>query len=210
MTLVFTASTPKTAWLLVDRRLSWPGRAPNDTAQKLISVETKDGQVLIGYCGLGETAQGTQPSDWMARTLRGVTLPLEQSLEVLREAAERRLLPFINQIGGYHAMIAVGFRNGEPRTYGIEVIGGRTPKATLRWHTWKVFQSFGQRGAFFAAGGSGIVAVAKESLRSKNLLHILRAHDCGRINPPTVARYLGPAIDADLAELPTSRDDRIA
>lgn len=191
MTFVFTVSTSRTAWLLVDRRLSWRGRPPDDTGKKLIGVDAVDGKVLIGYCGLGKTSLGTEPSEWMARTLRGVNLPLEQMLEALCAAAERRLPRFVNEIGGYHVMIAAGFRNGEPRTYVIEVAGGRTPKVTLVWRTWKVYQEFGQRGPFFASGGSGAVALKKQrSIRSTSAIHVLRAYERGTIKPLTVARYL--------------------
>jgi hypothetical protein len=190
VTLVYGVSTPRTAWLLVDRRLSRPGRKPDDTGLKLLSVDTTDGKLLIGYCGLGKTPLGLQPSEWMARTLRGVNLPLEQSLEILRAAAERRLPKYLNQIGGYHAIIAVGFRNGEPRTYGIDVTAGNPPRIRLFRRTWKIYEQFGQHGPMIAAGGTGALALGKEQIRSRILMHIIKRHERGLISPIAVARYL--------------------
>jgi hypothetical protein len=48
-------------------------------------LETTDDVAILGYAGLGATALGTKPADWMSAVLRGRNLPLEKSLEVLAE-----------------------------------------------------------------------------------------------------------------------------
>ena len=80
MTLVVAVTGSKSIWLLTDRRLSFPSRAAKDDARKMLLLETTDGTALLGYAGLGATALGTEPGDWMARVLRGRNHPLEQSL----------------------------------------------------------------------------------------------------------------------------------
>ena len=70
MTLVLTVNGPETIWLLADRRLSYEGRSPKDDARKVMFLETTDGVAILGYAGLGATARGTEPADWMSAVLR--------------------------------------------------------------------------------------------------------------------------------------------
>lgn len=51
-----------------------------DDARKVMIPETTDAVAILGYAGLGATALGTEPADWMSNVLRGQNLPLEQSL----------------------------------------------------------------------------------------------------------------------------------
>ena len=89
MTLVLTIQGREAIWLLADRRLSIKGHRPRDGARKIMMLDTADGVAILGYAGLGMTAAGTEPSDWMVRVLRGRTLSLEQSLSVLAQRFRR-------------------------------------------------------------------------------------------------------------------------
>ncbi len=40
-------------------------------------LDTTDGTAVLAYAGLGATAAGTEPSDWMSATLNGLNLPME-------------------------------------------------------------------------------------------------------------------------------------
>jgi hypothetical protein len=86
VTLVLTVNGPETLWMVADRRLSYDGRPPSDFARKVMVLETTDGLAILGYAGLGATAQGNQPADWMSAVLRGINAPLEQSLGIIADA----------------------------------------------------------------------------------------------------------------------------
>lgn len=89
VTLVLTVNSRESIWLLADRRLSFKARMPRDDARKVMFLETTDGVAILGYAGLGATALGTEPADWMSAVLRGRNLPLEQCLGALAEAMKR-------------------------------------------------------------------------------------------------------------------------
>ncbi len=78
MTLIVTVNGPETVWLLADRRFSGPRGVHRDDATKILTLEATDGVALIGYAGLGATAQGTEPANWMSAVLRGRNLTIEQ------------------------------------------------------------------------------------------------------------------------------------
>ena len=86
MTFIATVNGPKTIWIVADRRLSYKGKPPKDDARKVMFLESPDGVALVGYAGLGSTAMGTEPADWMSAVLRGRNFPLEKSLHVLARA----------------------------------------------------------------------------------------------------------------------------
>src|ERR1700759_5219408 len=91
MTLIVGIAAKKSIWLVADRRLSRSGIPDRDDAMKILALETIDARALIGYAGLGATAQKTQPSDWMARALRGQNVKLEAALQILANAIDSRL-----------------------------------------------------------------------------------------------------------------------
>jgi hypothetical protein len=94
MTLVVAVTTPESIWLLADRRLTKNGKVEKDDARKLMLLQTSDAHAILGYMGVGATALGTEPVDWMSNVLRGRrNLTLEQSLGVLADAAKRELPP---------------------------------------------------------------------------------------------------------------------
>jgi hypothetical protein len=66
VTLIFTANRPEMIWLLADRRITSRNRPPRDHGCDVMFLETADGVAIIGYAGLGATACGSQPADWMS------------------------------------------------------------------------------------------------------------------------------------------------
>jgi hypothetical protein len=80
-------------------------------------LETTDGTALLGYAGLGATALGTEPSDWVKSVLRGRNLPLEQSLGVLTEAMKKQFPRHLVKLPGYggpvHNVIVTAFLGDE-------------------------------------------------------------------------------------------------
>lgn len=125
MTLVLTINGPDTIWMLTDRRISFAGRPPKDDGRKMMTLETKDGVAVLGYAGLGTTAGGTEPADWMSAVLRGRNLPLEQCLGELSSALQRQfpkhLAALPVQFGAAHSILVPAFLNDEPRLYSIDL-----------------------------------------------------------------------------------------
>src|SRR6476646_4016573 len=124
MTLVLAVNTPETIWLLADRRLSAPGRPPRDDARKVMELGATDGLALLGYAGLGATALGTEPGDWMVNVLRGRNLPLEQSLAVLADAIKAKFPSHLMKVRGappVHNVVATTFIGDEVRLYTIDL-----------------------------------------------------------------------------------------
>lgn len=50
MTLILSIQGRESIWLLADRRLSFKGLPPQDTARKIMFLDTTDGMAILGYC----------------------------------------------------------------------------------------------------------------------------------------------------------------
>lgn len=185
MTLIVAAMCNETIWLLADRRLSRRGQVVMDDARKVMTLETTDGIALLGYAGLGATALGTEPSDWMSNVLRGRNLPLEASLSVLANAVKAQLPRHLKQIG--HTIIVPAFVGGTFRLYTI----GFDPQRNSVYYTrhakpW----GGGTRTWPFAIGGSGALHLIKQPHWKRPLLHLMRAHGRSVLSAHAVADHL--------------------
>jgi hypothetical protein len=199
LTLVIAISTPKTAWLCADRRLTAGGRVVRDDAEKLVEVNCVDGRVLIGYAGLGASLKrGTQPSEWMVRALVGTNAPLERTLAALSDAIQRRILPQLHFMDPKapavsHTAFAVGFLNGDARLYSIDLVLDRRGRRGLHRFTRRVGPTFvqhGQRGPLIALAGSGARSVSADRGALAHLRRVVKAHDDGRVSGNVVAEHL--------------------
>jgi hypothetical protein len=114
VTLVLTVNGPESIWLVADRRLSQNGRPIRDDACKVMFLETIDNGVAI-LTGLGATARGTEPADWMSAVLRGRPLRLEQCLSVLGEAIKNQFPRHMAPLSG-HDVIIPAFLGNEVRS----------------------------------------------------------------------------------------------
>src|SRR5882724_2286642 len=176
MTLVVAVSGPKSIWLLTDRRISYQGRKANEDGRKLLFLDTNDGVALLGYAGLGSTALGTEPGDWMGRVLRGRKLPLETSLEVIAEAVRHHLPQHLESLRSAgtpsHNVIVTAFLRGEPRLYSIDL--ARAPSRAkylfrfTRFVTGKQTK-FGHIAPRVAVGGSGAVHLMSDRRWAREL-----------------------------------------
>lgn len=202
MTFVLGAVSPKSAWLVADRRLSSRGRAVSDSANKIMVLETTDGLALLAYAGIGRTVGRTEPSEWMARVLRGINAPLEQSLSILRDAVVKRLpkhlagtpLEFPS-----HTIIAVGFKDKTPRVYTIDLMVQRNPARLHHRFTRHITPAIAklgpraERGVLLVAGGSGaqaLLAAPGFEAKTKLVRRLVRAVDSGQISASAVAAQL--------------------
>ena len=80
---------PESIWLVADRRLSYPGRRPRDDARKTAILHATDGKALLGYAGLGATARGTEPADWMCAVLRSRKISIVDAVGTISAAMQR-------------------------------------------------------------------------------------------------------------------------
>jgi hypothetical protein len=195
MTLILTVNGPETIWMLADRRLSYPDRPPKDDGRKLMFLDTKDGGAILGYAGLGATAKGTEPADWMSAVLRGHNLPLERSLEVLATAFQKQLpkhlLRMSSTIEPSHSVYIPAILNGEVRFYIIDIALNPDRKTYKFRHTrYIVTDSQPPRTPRLAIGGSGAYYLNRDRTWIRDLLHLVRAYDEQKVTPTAIADYL--------------------
>lgn len=197
MTLVVSIIGEKSIWMVTDRRLSCRGRRPNDFARKMLFLETHDGVAILGYAGLGATAKGTEPCDWMSRVLRGRNMTMEQSLSVLAEAVRSRLPSYLDQIqvSGHssHHIIIPAYVNGEERIYSIGLVGkggGGTYRLNLTRYTTGTEFPMKRIKPRVAIGGSAEPHLLRDRDWIREVFRLVKAHDAGRIKPHTVANFL--------------------
>jgi hypothetical protein len=195
MTFIVAATGTDWIWMLADRRLSYSNGTAKDNARKIFCLETTDGRALLGYAGLGSTAMGNEPSDWMANTVRGLNLPLEQVLNILAESAKRRLPPHLHQLSlsgmPCHNIIIPAFVNEHPRIYSIDLsLNNNKKQLNFRYtrHVTGKKSSKGDISPRIAIAGSGAHYLHKPKMSAKNLLRIIKAHDEGKVTPHEVAK----------------------
>jgi hypothetical protein len=197
VTLIVTANGPESIWLLADRRLSSNGRTMKDDARKVMFLETTDGVAILGYAGLGATALGTEPADWMSAVLRGRNLPLEQSLNVLAEAMKKQLPRHMVRMPGdggpAHNVIVPAFLNNAPRLYTIDLAFAPDRKNYRFRYTRHVIDKPAlatARTPRLGIGGSGALYLIQDKKWMRSLLRVVRAYDRGQVSSHAVGDYL--------------------
>jgi hypothetical protein len=197
MTLVLTVTGGESIWLLADRRLSYAGRAPKDDARKVMVLDTTDGTAILGYAGLGATALGTQPADWMSAVLRGQNLPLEQALGVLADAMQRQLPKHLLKLSknslAAHAIYITAFLGNEPRLYTIELVFSPDRKSSQFGFTrWKTQSSddIDPRTPRLAVGGTGGIFLLNNQQWIRGLLDLVKAYDHRKVSANVIADHL--------------------
>ena len=124
MTLIVAAHGTRVTAAAADRRLSGNGRTKDD-ARKLMFLETTDGIAILGYAGLGATAHGTEPADWMSAVLRGRNLPLEQCLAALANAMKERMPSHLTRLPpgpAAHNVVVPAFLGETAKLYAISIV----------------------------------------------------------------------------------------
>jgi len=197
VTLVVSVNGPESIWLMADRRLSYRHGRTKDDARKLMFLETNDGVAILGYAGLGATALGTEPADWMSAVLRGRNFSLERSLGVIAEAMKKQLPRHMQRLPGNgargHNVIVPAFLGDELRLYTIDLaLAPDCRSMRFRYTRHIVDQPAGTtpRTPRFAIGGSGGLCLIQDKRWMRSLLRIVKANDCGRVSPRAVADQL--------------------
>lgn len=191
MTLIVTVNGSKTIWLLADRRLTRRGRSPQDDARKLLLLDATDGIAMLGYAGLGATALGTEPADWMRAVLRGRHLPVEQSLGFLATQVQEQLPRHMTDLLGtripQHLILAPAFVGGRVRIYAISLsFPPDRPEGRVSFDCWGA----SDRPPPLAIIGSGAKHLGKDKRWQRDILRLLKASDRGQITPHVVADRL--------------------
>jgi hypothetical protein len=194
MTLILTLNGKESIWMLADRRLSFEGRQPKDDARKLMFLETGDAVAIIGYAGLGATALGTEPADWMSAVLRGHNRPLEECLGVLARAAReqlpRHLARLPSDLAAHHVLVTA-FVSDEARFYSIDLVL-EPDKRNCRFRYTRHLNTSAPRGRVPRIGlaGSGSVYLATDRRWVRPLLRVLGAYETGRASHDAVCNHL--------------------
>jgi len=195
VTLVLSVHSRDHLWLLADRRLTYGGRRPPvDDAVKVMELETTDGVGVLAYAGLGATAYGTQPSDWMSAVLRGRGgLTFEQALGVLASVATKELPPHLARTpGGGHTIIVPAFVQGiGSRLYTIDIVDAKNRKHRYRFTSRQRTAEPGSPSIRLAAGGTGGLYLSRQDPTWRRVLFdLVKAHDRGKVRDHFVADHL--------------------
>lgn len=182
--------------MVADRRLSGGGRFI-DNAIKIMTIETSDGCALLGYAGLGSTAAGTQPSNWMSKVLRGRNLPMVQSLQCIADAMEREFVSHMRPFGrvavASHTVVAAAFVGNEHRLYVIHLDASEArPRVQFNRCADEIVGMNGSLTPHVAAVGSGIAPLQANSLElwKGSLLRLVRAYNKGKVSDVVVSDFL--------------------
>jgi hypothetical protein len=198
LTFVVCVTGPETVWLAADRRLS-SSRGYRDDGQKIMLLDTTDGVAILAYAGLGATASGKEPSDWMSATLNGLNLPMEQSLGHLAERIKERLPRHLK--GSPHVVVAPAFVNGEARLYTINAIPSKPQKEYLVKYERRIMRPNLPVAPRVCLAGSGAVTVHKRGVECmRDILRLIAAHDRRTIAALTVADKFAALNQAVAAE----------
>jgi hypothetical protein len=163
----------------------------------MLLIETQDGVAILGYAGLGSTAAGTEPADWINSVIRGRNLPLENCLGEIAVALQRQfpkhLLKLPTKYGAAHSIVAPAFVNGEARLYSIDLVFASDRKAySFRYtrHVAGLETSCPRRTPRIALAGSGSLFLERDRQWKRQLLKLTRACDAQRVEPKIVADFL--------------------
>lgn len=198
MTLVVTINGRESIWLMADRRLSFASGPPKDDARKIILLDTTDGTAILGYAGLGATAMGTEPAEWMSKVLRGRQgLSLELSLAILADAIQknipRHLLTLKPSRVLTHNVHITALVEGETRYYSIDLIF-EPGERMLHYRYVRHVDLPGSDGQYRAprmvVGGSGAAHLKQRDGWRRDLMRVVNACDRQKLSQYAVADYL--------------------
>jgi hypothetical protein len=196
MTLVLTMIGPNSIWTVADRRLTDRRRTLRDDARKIMFLETRDGVAILAYAGLGATATGVEPADWMSAVLRGRNWLLEPALAAVADALKREFPRHLVQLQGQmlpsHHVVVSAFLEERQSLYTIDLAVNSTTHTQHFRHTRWIVERAGRPSTTprFGLAGSGAYILASNQGWQRQLLRLLKAHDRGLISAMTVAGEL--------------------
>jgi hypothetical protein len=182
MTFALVALGQKSIWAVADRMLTFEGNTRRD-AIKLAEFQADDGVAVIAYAGLGETAGGTQPSQWITNVLRGYKpITVEQGLALLAKATFENLAPRLNDLpqhaGKSHVFLIAAHIDKKPHLFTIEVEVDGAGVITHARHTrWVNARGVPHR---IAVAGSGAACAMRERRLLRHVLTAIQAAEKGK------------------------------
>lgn len=155
----------------------------------MLELDALDGKALLGYGGLGCTAMGTEPGDWMARVLRGRNHTLLDSLKVLMLAMVKEFPRHLEALEVQdHCVVASAFHNNRPCIMSLNLTIGPA-KGQYKYSGNKHLLSFQggriQVDSRLAMYGSGVAY--RSPVIERHLLNMVAALDNGRVSAELVA-----------------------
>ncbi|GEM_PF-3188917 len=118
MSLVISVLSHHGLWQSTDHQLSREGEPIPDPSLKNIYLEEEDGKAMIAYAGVGSVDK-MHISEWIRGVLRGKKRNLVDHLNVLRDAANRKLLPICKRYRTPHTFSIAAYKNDRPTLYVI-------------------------------------------------------------------------------------------
>jgi hypothetical protein len=156
----------------------------------MMFLETTDDIAILGYAGLGATARGTEPADWMSAVLRGRKLPLEQALAELAGAIRRQFPNHLAQIPkdlpANHKILIPAFVDCEARLYTIHLALAPDRKS----YEFRTVRHVVNQPPRIEIAGSGEVSLARDERWIRDLRRLVSACDTKRVSPIVVADQL--------------------
>jgi hypothetical protein len=196
MTLVIAATGRESIWMMADRRLTFIDRPPRDEAVKMMFLEARQDIAILGYAGLGKTAHGVEPSDWMSAALRCRKMSLEGYLGVLASAAADQLPVHLNRFPkpSSHFILVPAFVGGIPSLYSIDLSfrpGSKTHEFHYTKHTVTVEANGHVQAPRIAVAGSGAAFLSRDRTPwCRDILRLINANDRKRVPADMVAQGL--------------------
>jgi len=185
MTFAVVLSSRTAIWACADRQLTVRQSAPHSSKAgvKITCIETSDGMALLTYAGIGRV-HDTQVSRWVYRTLRGINMSLERSLEHVWSAGQRRLLGHARRAGTGHLFIASAIRDGKHYVYVIDLLKQDAPQVIR-------IEPRTRTNVKIAIAGSGaLVAQRYETSRMRQLGRLVRQYERANISAAFIASQL--------------------
>lgn len=176
--------------------MSFVGHPPNDDSRKITFVDSNEDTAILGYSGLGITALGTEPCDWMSGVLRGRVRTIEESLAFLADAVKSQLVPHLHKLPGdiiAHHIYAPCMITEQPKFYTIDYGYNRLTSQEFFRFTRHIRQSENSAAELtprIGVSGSGAMFLRRNLRWKRPLLSLVSANDRGRISPIVLADHI--------------------
>ena len=191
MTFALGLTSGRSVFMVADHRISWSTRF-DDRGVKVATVRAVDGLALLGYAGLGETANGTQPSAWMRNLLNGRKLTVEGCIAEVAIGIEHQFRQHMLDLGD-HLVVVSAVVDDQPRMYGIHLRDkgvGYAPLRQAQLAESGISQDAAPRAIYTGSGGAWFGRRKNKAVWLREVYSRARDHDAGWVSGAAVAAVL--------------------